>query len=145
MIFRLSNKHFYPVMNKSKIQSIIQATSIINNIDGDMVRKYISFDLGYNIKDRKKQLNRLYGVSKICLKNKYFPIVSSVLMTKHYQKILKKEKILLVKVERESRFQNIKLKKKKNVVGLDIKYEKFHSKYFINNKSLKKNILKLFK
>jgi hypothetical protein len=66
-------------------------------------------------------------------------------MTKHYQKILKKEKILLVKVERESRFQNIKLKKKKNVVGLDIKYEKFHSKYFINNKSLKKNILKLFK
>jgi adenylylsulfate kinase-like enzyme len=114
-------------------------------IDGDIVREYLSFDLGYNIKDRKKQLNRLYGISKICINNKYFPIVSSVLMTEYYQKILKREKILLVKVERKTKFQNIKLKNNKNVVGVDLKYEKFNSKYLINNKSFKKNILKLVK
>jgi hypothetical protein len=53
MIFRLSNKHFYPVQNKSKIQSIIQATSIINNIDSDMVRDTFQIEVSDDIKDVK--------------------------------------------------------------------------------------------
>ena len=53
MIFRLSNKHFYPVQNKSKIQSIIQATSIINNIDSDMVRDTFQIAVSDDIKDVK--------------------------------------------------------------------------------------------
>ena len=38
MIFRLSNKHFYPVINKSKIQSVTKTTSMINSVDSEMVR-----------------------------------------------------------------------------------------------------------
>lgn len=53
MIFRLSNKHFYPVMNRSKIQSIIQSTSIINNIDSDMVRDTFQIAVSDDIKDVK--------------------------------------------------------------------------------------------
>jgi len=37
MIYRVSNEHFYPCPNK-KIQSIIQTTSIINNIESVMTR-----------------------------------------------------------------------------------------------------------
>ena len=39
MIFRVSNQHFYPIMNKSKIQSITKTTFMINTIDSDMVRE----------------------------------------------------------------------------------------------------------
>jgi hypothetical protein len=53
MIFRLSNKHFYPVQNRSKIQSIIQSTSIINNIDSDMVRDTFQIAVSDDIKDVK--------------------------------------------------------------------------------------------
>ncbi len=53
MIFRLSNKHFYPVLNRSKIQSIIQATSIINYIDSDMVRDTFQIAVSDDIKNVK--------------------------------------------------------------------------------------------
>jgi hypothetical protein len=39
MIFRVSNQHFYPIINKSKINSITRITSMINTIDSDMVRE----------------------------------------------------------------------------------------------------------
>ena len=39
MIFRVSNQHFYPIINKSKVQSITKTTSMINTIDSDMVRE----------------------------------------------------------------------------------------------------------
>ena len=38
MIFRLSNKHFYPVINQSKIKSVIKTTSMINSVDSEMVK-----------------------------------------------------------------------------------------------------------
>ena len=43
MIFRISNEHFYPCPNK-KIQSIIQTTSIINNIESVMIRNNFKID-----------------------------------------------------------------------------------------------------
>ena len=33
-------------------------------IDGDVVRKYISFDLGYSKQERDKQIKRVYGIAK---------------------------------------------------------------------------------
>ena len=36
-------------------------------IDGDDIRKNISFDLNYSIKDRKSQVKRVYGLAKICI------------------------------------------------------------------------------
>ena len=46
-------------------------------IDGDEVRKKISFDLNYTITDRITQTQRLFGISEILISNELFPIVSS--------------------------------------------------------------------
>jgi len=51
MIFRLSNKHFYPIINRNKVQSIIQTTSIINNMASDMVRENFKIDDSDDVKD----------------------------------------------------------------------------------------------
>lgn len=37
MIYRISNKHFYPVIDKQKILSIVKITSMINNISSDII------------------------------------------------------------------------------------------------------------
>ena len=47
-------------------------------IDGDVVRKYISFDLKYNLKDREIQINRVLGLAKLALISKLVPIISTV-------------------------------------------------------------------
>ena len=104
-------------------------------IDGDQVRSYISFDVGYDVDSRLIQLNRLLGLSKLALLNKYFPICSSVYMTEDIQKELFMNNILLVKIERD--ISNIKMNNPtylntKNVVGVDIKYPKISHKTIIN-------------
>ena len=52
-------------------------------IDGDVVRKYISFDLGYSIRDRKTQVKRVLGIAKISRFSKIFPIISTVFMSQN--------------------------------------------------------------
>ena len=47
-------------------------------IDGDEVRKLVSYDLGYKKSDRINQNKRVLGLAKIVIKNGYFPIISSV-------------------------------------------------------------------
>ena len=49
MIYRVSNKHFYPVIDKVKIHSIIKLTSMINNISSDLITAN-----GYKKQDKKK-------------------------------------------------------------------------------------------
>ena len=58
-------------------------------IDGDTVRKLVSYDLGYNLKDRKIQITRMLGIGEICIKSKKFPIISTVYMN---NKVYKKQK-----------------------------------------------------
>ncbi len=103
-------------------------------IDGDDVRSKVSFDLGHTIKDRKIQLKRLLGISKICILSNVIPIVSSVYMTKKASQEIRKNKILLIKIERENKIlKKFKIyKKKNNVVGIDIFYEKFKFKKIFN-------------
>ena len=60
-------------------------------IDGDVVREYLSHDLGYSIKDRNIQIKRMYGIAKIIINSNYFPVVSSVWMNLEFQ-IIKKRK-----------------------------------------------------
>ena len=38
-------------------------------IDGDYVRKFISEDLGYTLRDRKIQIRRILGIVRISLKS----------------------------------------------------------------------------
>ena len=40
LIYRLSNTHFYPINDNDKIKSIVKITSMINNINSDMIETY---------------------------------------------------------------------------------------------------------
>ncbi len=83
----------------SKIIEKMRKNSII--IDGDDVRKLISFDLGYGIEDRKIQIRRMLGIAKIVLKSNLFPVISTVYMDKYVAKNLKKNNIKLIEVSRD--------------------------------------------
>ena len=68
-------------VGKSYASSLIKAkrkNTVV--IDGDVVREYLSHDLGYSIKDRNIQIKRMYGIAKIIINSNYFPVVSSVWM-----------------------------------------------------------------
>jgi len=134
-----SGKTFANNFLKKKIKNLVI-------VDGDKVRKLISFDLGYNINDRKIQLKRILGISKLIIHSNKFPICSTVFMTKRILSACKKNKILILKIDRN--LKKIKkthktYKEKKNVVGLDIEYEKFKTKTIFNDG--KKNFLRKIK
>ena len=92
-------------------------------IDGDIVRKFISYDIGYSIKDREIQISRILGIIKLALINNHFPIASTVYMTEEIYKECKKINIDVVEILRP--FDQIKkirklYKNNDNVVGNDI-------------------------
>jgi adenylylsulfate kinase-like enzyme len=93
-------------------------------VDGDIVRRYISRDIGYNLKDRLIQINRVFGIAKIAIMSDIFPIISTVYFDNRLNKFCKKEKILPIKIFR-SNMDVIKSKRhvyrnSRNVVGKDI-------------------------
>jgi len=120
-------------------------------LDGDKIRKHISFDLSYTLKDREIQLRRVYGMALLSIDSGVFPIVSTVYMSNQIILKLKRKNILPIQMTRD--FQKIKNRKKiyninnKNVVGRDIKMKKFAGLNLINNsdniENLKKKILKI--
>ena len=65
-------------------------------IDGDDVRELISYDLDYDLDSRLLQLKRIFGITKIALKNNYFPIISSVYMSKELEIELKNNNIITI-------------------------------------------------
>ena len=144
---------FYGISGSGKTQASKYLKKEIKNsiiLDGDQVRRFISFDLGYSVKDRKVQIRRMLGIGKICIKSKIFPILSTVYMNTNLKTKLKKEKILLICVLRD--FKKIKNRKRiyntkmKDVVGVDIKVPRISGKFILeNNNSIKKLNLKLRK
>ena len=132
----------------SKIIKKIKKNSI--TIDGDDVRKFLSFDLGYSISDRKVQIRRILGLAKISLKSNLFPIISTVYMDKHVAKQLKNNNIQLFEITRDLK-EIMKwhktYKNKKNVVGRDLKISKIKSKKIFNSGEIDfcRNIKKLIK
>ncbi len=150
-MFQKKNKGiwFYGVSGAGKtIASKFIQKKIKNSflIDGDQVRKFISFDLGYSIADRKIQVKRVLGIVKISKLSKLFPIVSTVFMSPSLKKKLKKEKIFLIKITRD--FEKIKNRKKiynkkvKYVIGVDIKNPKVKNEFKIENNTSIKNFYK---
>ena len=120
------------IIKKIKKKSIL--------IDGDDVRKYISLDLGYEKKDRKIQIKRIFGISKIAINSKIFPILSSVYMDNQTLKKIKKIKIIPIEIKRD--FNKIRsLRKiylsKKNIVGVDIKLLKLKTLKIKNDNNQK--------
>jgi adenylylsulfate kinase-like enzyme len=117
--------------------------------DGDKIRKYVSFDLKYSLRDRKIQIKRMFGLAKISKESNIFPILSTVYMSQSLKKKLKKEKILLIKIHRE--FTKIKNRKKiynkktKNVIGIDIKTPELKNEFIIKNNDTKISFYKKLK
>ena len=104
-------------------------------IDGDVVRKYVSFDLKYSKKDREKQIRRVFGISKIAIKSKLFPIISTVYLNTKIAKVAKRNRIEVIKIERDMKkiFKTEKIyRNKKNVVSFDIQYPKIKSNKIFN-------------
>ena len=119
-------------------------------IDGDDVRKFISVDLGYGINERKIQIKRVLGITKIALKSNLFPIVSTVYMDKYVANNLKKNNIYLIKITRDLKKiikQHRTYKNKKNIVGRDIHLDQIKSTQIFNSggRSFCRNIKKLIK
>ena len=142
---------FYGMSNsgKSFASRYIKKKNKKNNVilDGDEIRKYVSFDLGYTLKDRKTQILRIFGLAKILINSNVFPIISTVYMSRSLSNKLKKEKILLIEIIRNKKeiFKKRLYRSKKNLVGVDIKQQKIDS-LKINNTGDKKfcsNINKL--
>ncbi len=124
-------------------------------IDGDEVRKYITYDLKHSLKDRRK--NSLI-ISNLCkfLEMKGFLVICSILsifidhqkrnrkLYKNYFQIYIKSKLDILKKR-----NNKKIYSKRNVVGKDIKFpEPFKSDLIIENnydKSYKKELTKIIK
>ena len=129
---------FYGMSNAGKtfaslyIKKNLNKPSII--IDGDIVRKYISHDLGYDLSDRKIQINRVYGIAKICIESNIIPIISTVYMNNALYKKLSKHKIKLVQILRDEKqlFKKKTYKEKKNVVGVDIKLNNLKTLKILN-------------
>lgn len=115
-------------------------------VDGDKVRKYISKDLSYKLKDRKIQIDRVLGITKLSIESKIFPIASTVYMNKDLIFRLKKEKIIAIKIVRS--IKNIKNRDKiykkntRNVVGVDITIPKIKNELILTNNSNIKNFYK---
>ena len=139
-----TGKSFVSKKIKNKVDRSIE-------IDGDQVRKYISFDLGYSLRDRETQIKRVFGILSITLKSKLFPIVSTVYLNKHIADKLHKKKILVIKMNRKKKFFSKKKtykENKKDVVGVDIKFKNnFKYKELFNNGDEKVclNLMKLIK
>ena len=139
-----SGKTFASIYLKKKIKKSFL-------IDGDDVRKTLSKDLDYSLHSRKIQIGRLFSIAELCLINEFFPIVSSVYMNKNIIDKCRKQKILLIKIQRAN-FETIKLKhktykNKKNVVGVDIHIKNYKTRDIFNpgNKKFCKNLESLKK
>lgn len=105
-------------------------------IDGDNVRKFISHDLGYSLNDRKIQINRVFGICKISIESKIFPIASTVYLNNEVLRKIKKENMIAVKITRSiKKIKSLReiYKKNTNVVGKDIKLNSLKT-LIINNK-----------
>ena len=137
---------------KTFASSIIKP--IINDsfvIDGDDVRRLISFDLGYADEDRKIQLQRVIGLAEIAIKNHKYPIISTVTMN---DSILEQSDLLglrvvnIVRPRKQVIAARIDLyQNEKNVVGKDIAQKSIKTEKIKNDGSpnFKKLVLKYVK
>lgn len=127
-----SGKSYISNLLKNKIKN-----SVI--VDGDIVRKYISYDLGYSLEDRQKQIRRMFGIGKIICLSKKFPIISTVYFDKKVRKMANNQNFYILHVIRKNKDlikkNNPTYKNLKDIVGQDIPYENFQTDELINDDS----------
>ena len=128
----LAKKLFKDLTNKGKKCFLV---------DGDVVRKYISYDLGYSLKDRKKNSIIISDLCKF-IESNGFIVICSVLsifpkhqknnrkkFNKYLQIYIKSNLLKLIKVNSK------KIYSKKNVVGKNIQFPDPYKSHFILNRS----------
>jgi adenylylsulfate kinase-like enzyme len=124
-------------------------------IDGDEIRKYITYKLKYSVSDRRKNSKFIQDLCKY-LEKKNFLVVCAILsiFPSHQKKnrsLFKKYLQISIKVEKDKLIKrnNKLIYKKKNVVGKKIKYPKpYKPDLLIKNnfdKDHEKNLKKIFK
>ena len=117
---------FYGLAGSGKTFASLLVNSLIDHsfvIDGDMVRKFVSTDLTYSAADRKKQIGRIFGIGKIAIENRMFPIMSSVSMSNDLVLKCANEKIAVIQIKRPfEQLQKVRdlYREGKNVVGVDL-------------------------
>ena len=105
-------------------------------IDGDDVRKFISFDLGYSESDRKVQIKRVLGLAEIAIKNNQVPVVSTVTMSTevfHRCNQLSFEMAHIIRPLDQLREVRDIYQKERNVVGVDIQEKNYDIQKIYNN------------
>ena len=132
-----SGKSFFA----KKIAKILNKKKKVFWLDGDEFRKYISYDIGYSINDRKINSKRIQDFCKFLEIKKYFVICSILSIFPDHQKKnkknFKKYKQIYLKVENKilkKRNSKKVYSKKKNIVGTDIDFNKpYKSDLIIKN------------
>ena len=151
MFSSCSGVWFYGLAGSGKtFASNVVATMFGNSfiIDGDEVRKLISFDLNYTSEDRKIQLQRMLGLAELTIKNAQFPILSTVSMNSGVFAQCQAIGLQVVEIVRPRNqifsARQALYKDSKNVVGKDIVQENLNTKRISNDGSneFKKLILK---
>ena len=146
---------------KSKIASLVYKKlkkRKINSVwlDGDEVRKIYNDKLGHNIKDREKNAERISRLTKY-FSDQNINVIASVLSNfpkwqKWNKRNIKSYKQVYLKVsldnlilrDKKNLYKNALKKKKKNVVGVDIKFhEPLKSDLIIDNNKRTKNFDKI--
>lgn len=135
------------------LQKITKKKTLL--IDGDAIRKVNGNDLGYTKKDRDLNALRIINLVEYLSKQKINIIVcaniTSVIFRKFIKKKIKKfyeihitgEIKNLLKRDYKNLYKNAFSKQIKNVVGVDIKYNKPKNCFmYLENNSTKKNFLK---
>jgi len=105
-------------------------------IDGDDVRKFISFDLGYSESDREIQVKRVLGLAEIAIQNNLVPVVSTVTMSKKVSQRCNQLNFEMAHIIRPmSQLRKVRdiYKTEKNIVGVDIQQKEFDIQKIYNN------------
>jgi len=134
---------YYYKIYKKKIRNLII-------VDGDDFRKSMNNDLGYTIKDREINAQRLVKFAKNFSDQKINVIISANLVFQKYRNWCKKNisNFLEVYVECSSNLLKKRNSRKRNgfkkdILGVDIKVERPKKPHLIiNNNSSKKRFLK---
>jgi adenylylsulfate kinase-like enzyme len=133
---------FYGLAGSGKTFASKIVAKIVSNaflIDGDKIRRLVSFDLKYTPEDREVQLQRMLGLAELAIENGQYPIISTVSMN---TEVVRRCRVLNIQVVQILRpyDQIISARKKlyadsKNVVGKDISQEDLNTKQISNDGS----------
>jgi adenylylsulfate kinase-like enzyme len=92
---------FYGMAGAGKTTAAEYLASLQHNaflIDGDVVRRYISTDLGYTEADREIQIGRIFGICLLAMDNQMMPIASTVFMNEQTLSAATKAGITVVEI-----------------------------------------------